>query len=268
MFDTMPSALSRLSLPALACALALLSPAHALEPFLVDTVDRALEYKTEDGVALHGVVSYPAEPFKAGEVVPLVVLVHGFGLDRDSVLPLSDALVSHGFATARFDLRGHGKSQVRNGNSIYVFPIVPYEEFPRSVGDVRGILGELRNREGIDGTRVVLAGVSEGALIAIEAAALDPDILATVMIDPAASALGFRPERALGVVDARPVMILSSSQPLSIARAEVLADYGLGDRTIVTLESFDARHRLVAPGSPGTMAVADWVRARFDAGSP
>lgn len=84
------------------------------------------------------------------------------GLYTDSYLQLADALERRGIASLRYDKRGVGASFYRDPEAIYD---VVFDDY---VADTEAWVARLRT-EGFD--RVVLAGHSEGALVALCAAA-------------------------------------------------------------------------------------------------
>ena len=110
-------------------------------------------------LTLEGVLTLPAG--SAGQV-PGVVLCHPhpmFGGNMDSpVMPaLCSALDGMGAATLRFNFRGVGSSE---------------GSFDRGDGeqdDLRAAVDTLRRWPGVDGKRIGVAGVSFGAVVALEA---------------------------------------------------------------------------------------------------
>ncbi|MCD6381511.1 MAG: alpha/beta fold hydrolase [Candidatus Aenigmarchaeota archaeon] len=67
-------------------------------------------FKNGDGLKLSGILSYPEK-----ETNKCIVLCHGITVDKNEsgnvFKKLSDLLVKEGFATFRFDFRGHGESE-------------------------------------------------------------------------------------------------------------------------------------------------------------
>ncbi len=111
--------------------------------------------------------------------VPVVITISGSGpQERDSrisIVPgyaifrqIADTLGRRGIAVLRFDDRGVGESSGRESaaNSTSA-------DF---ADDVRSIIAWLRARPDIDGSRIALAGHSEGGLIAPMIAASDPKL--------------------------------------------------------------------------------------------
>jgi uncharacterized protein len=98
-----------------------------------------------------------------------VVLRHGAGSDRSSVLDHADVLADHGYGVLITDARGHGDSDGRamdlgwNGDA-----------------DIDAAVDLLRSRPDVDPTRIAVVGLSMGGEEAIGAAAGDRRIAAVV----------------------------------------------------------------------------------------
>ncbi|WP_310572365.1 alpha/beta fold hydrolase [Gemmatimonas sp.] len=136
---------------------------------------------TPRGYTLAGTLTRP----KGSSKVPAVVTISGSGpQDRDSrisIVPnyapfrdLADTLGRRGIAVLRFDDRGVGASggaSSRNSATSGDF-----------ADDVAAVVAYLRTRSDIDGTRIALAGHSEGGLIAPLVAAKDPTLRAVALL--------------------------------------------------------------------------------------
>lgn len=135
---------------------------------------------TGRGYTLAGTLTIPKD---AAEPVPALVLISGSGpQDRDgamSAVPgyhpfrqIADALGRRGVAVLRVDDRGFGASGGESSRATTA-------DF---ADDVRSELAYLRTRPEIDGTRLSLAGHSEGGIIAPMVAATDPKVRAVVLM--------------------------------------------------------------------------------------
>jgi pimeloyl-ACP methyl ester carboxylesterase len=110
-----------------------------------------------------------------GAPVPVrgtIFLLHGYGLNRDVMLPWGFCLAEAGWRCVLVDLRGHGES---GGRHIYFGT--------HEAEDLRALLTELDRRHVIHGPVGVL-GNSYGAAIALRWAARDPRVKATVALAP------------------------------------------------------------------------------------
>lgn len=140
---------------------------------------------TPRGYTLAGTLTRPTGQGNASAKVPAVVTISGSGpQDRDSrigIVPnyapfrdIADTLGRRGIAVLRFDDRGVGKSggaSTREQATSADF-----------ADDVAAVVAYLRTRSDIDGTRIGLAGHSEGGLIAPMVAANDPTLRAVVLL--------------------------------------------------------------------------------------
>lgn len=137
---------------------------------------------TPRGYTLAGTLT---KPKGATQPLPVVITVSGSGpQDRDSRLPgirnyapfreIADTLGRRGIAVLRFDDRGVGESGGAASRDS-----ATTEDF---ADDVLSVVNYLRLRRDIDGTRIAVAGHSEGGLIAPIVAVKDPRIRAVVLL--------------------------------------------------------------------------------------
>ena len=122
--------------------------------------DLGLEYRevtfpASDGVRLSGWYV----PTRTGAAV---VLLHGAGGTRTSVLEQAAVLARHGYGVLLYDARGHGRSAGR------AMELGWYGD-----QDVSGAVGLLTRTPGVDPARVAVMGLSMGGEQAVGAAARD-----------------------------------------------------------------------------------------------
>lgn len=93
---------------------------------------------------------------KQGTKVPLVILMHGLGSDKDNTLfaALADSLQENGIASLRFDFNSHGKSE---GNIVDM-------DFNNLQADAEKVLNYARKLDFV--SSISLAGHSMGGVIA------------------------------------------------------------------------------------------------------
>jgi dienelactone hydrolase len=136
---------------------------------------------TSRGYTLAGTLTRP----KGATNVPVVVTISGSGpQDRDSrisIVPnyapfrdIADTLGRRGIAVLRVDDRGVGASGGASSRDN-----ATSADF---ADDVASAVAYLRTRRDIDGTRIALAGHSEGGLIAPLVAAKDPTVRAIALL--------------------------------------------------------------------------------------
>ncbi len=121
-----------------------------------------VEFETPDGVTLSGWYI----PSRNGAAV---VLLHGAGSTRSSVLGHAEVLARHGYGVLLFDARGHGRS----GGRAMDFGWYGDE-------DIAGALSYLQHQSDVDSERLAAVGMSMGGEEAIGAAAVDERIKAVV----------------------------------------------------------------------------------------
>ena len=123
-------------------------------PFKVEEV----QFLSEDGVQI------------AGWFIPsrnnvTIILLHGYGGNRSSMLWHAQQLVGAGYGVLMYDERASGESGGTHRSYGW--------EDPR---DVDGALKFLKNKYGVDGNQVGIAGCSMGAQIALQGAAKNTEI--------------------------------------------------------------------------------------------
>ena len=93
---------------------------------------------------------------KQGAKVPLVIIMHGLGSDKDNTLfaALADSLQENGIASLRFDFNSHGKSE---GNIVDM-------DFNNLQADAEKVLNYARKLDFV--SNISLAGHSMGGVIA------------------------------------------------------------------------------------------------------
>jgi putative phosphoribosyl transferase len=131
-----------------------------LEIFAAPTtinLTREVEFK-RDGLTLAGILMVPAGkgPFS------LVIFVHGLGSSKESPrnLVIANRLVDAGIATLLFDLSGHGGSSSD-----------PRDGVDAHVADLEAAFAWSLEQDGIDNSRIGIAGSSLGAVVAAYALA-------------------------------------------------------------------------------------------------
>ena len=140
---------------------------------------------TPRGYTLAGTLTRPKGQGNAAAKIPAVVTISGSGSqDRDSrisIVPnyapfrdIADTLSRRGIAVLRFDDRGVGASGGASSRDN-----ATSADF---ADDVASAVAYLRTRADIDGTRIALAGHSEGGFIAPMVAAKDPTVRAIALL--------------------------------------------------------------------------------------
>ncbi len=133
----------------------------------------------------------------------LVLFMHGIGGNRSNWRRQLPAFAPH-FACAAWDARGYGASDDYDGT-------LAFDDF---VGDV------LRVLDHFGAERAHLVGLSMGGRIAMRAALLHPDRVATLtLVDTHEGFTAFSPEQRRAFVDSRRAPLLAGKEPRDIADA-------------------------------------------------
>lgn len=126
---------------------------------------------SNDGFVMHGWLDYPTQKKVQ---YPVVLLAHQFGADHTIWKEMAQEFNQKGYATLMVDLRGHGKSIMKNGTVTKVSADIDniasaFEESKKSVGfekitsDLSQWLTTLSSEKEIDMHKLILVGSSLGA---------------------------------------------------------------------------------------------------------
>lgn len=126
-----------------------------------------VEISTANGKTLRGWFIPPADDHDA----PAVLLMHGWGAEHSSLLPLTPPLHQAGFALLLVDARSHGASDADSFSSM-----------PRFAEDVEAGLKWLRQHPAIDACRLAVIGHSVGGAAALLAASRQTKLGAVVSL--------------------------------------------------------------------------------------
>ncbi|MBN1965073.1 MAG: alpha/beta fold hydrolase, partial [Anaerolineae bacterium] len=147
---------------------------------------------SSDGTHLHGMI-YPA----AQEPAPGILLVHELGGRWQDWEPLMTPLQQAGFTVLAMDLRGHGGT----GGTV---------DWELSRQDVLDMLAALRAFQGVDASRVGVAGAGIGANLVLIGCAASSFCSTAVLLSPGLDIQGVTSEAAIALMDDRPVLLVAS----------------------------------------------------------
>jgi fermentation-respiration switch protein FrsA (DUF1100 family) len=128
---------------------------------------------TSEGVKCAAFLGVPTGP--AGSKYPAIVLGHGFGIRKESLVVEAEHLTAAGFVTLAIDYRTFGESAGEPRGSL--FPLNQVEDF-------RNAITYLQRRSDVDPSRVGIWGASFGGGVVIMTAALDRRVRAVVAMAP------------------------------------------------------------------------------------
>ena len=155
----------------------------ATDPNSFGIYAESITFSAEDGTHLDGwiapVIDAKAIIEKKDRALrtkhPAVVLVHDFGQPPQSMLPLFQPLHEDGIVVIAMGLRGCTSSTLQTAGQTFGL---------HEALDVKAACDLLREQPFVDGSRIAIVGVGSGATAAVLTARNDPQIRATVLIDP------------------------------------------------------------------------------------
>ncbi len=140
-------------------------PAVSEHPDLEPSLE-PVEFHSQDGTRLAGWLA-------VGSSDEAVILLHGYGCQREEMLPHADMLHGAGFTVLLFDLRNRGES----GGEFVSFGFFEKE-------DALAAVDYLNSRDDLGELRIGMLGLSQGGAAAIFAAAASEEVLAVVAEAP------------------------------------------------------------------------------------
>jgi pimeloyl-ACP methyl ester carboxylesterase len=136
--------------------------------------------------------------------IPAVLLLHGFGEDRSVWDDFKKTLLTRGLAVMTLDLRGHGDSKTKNGQSIA--PVADWRTSPHEFPlDLDAAITWLKTQTRINSNKIAVIGVDVGANLALIASGRFQQVRTVVAVNPnltegqemAGSSQDYRPRSAL-----------------------------------------------------------------------
>ena len=123
-------------------------------------------------------ITWQFRPADAPAIKPkaTIVLLHGIMVSKEYMIHWALYLAQQGYRTVLVDLRGHGQSS----GAWITFGAIETE-------DLKQVLNDLQRR-GLAGERIGVLGVSYGAVMGLEWAALDPRVGSIVALEPYSNA--------------------------------------------------------------------------------
>ena len=121
-------------------------------------------------------------PRKKGGPFPVIILLHGYGGDKEGAMEVAGPLAQYGYACAAIDAQYHGERQ-REGKDMYSADTnETINAFVQTIVDVRRLIDHLETRTDVDGSQIGLAGGSMGGLLGAIAAGVEKRIDVPVLM--------------------------------------------------------------------------------------
>ncbi len=126
-----------------------------------------------DGLDLVGILHTP-EGLKAGEKRPAIMILHGFGTNKDGATPIEATKIIEalGYVVLRFDMRGCGES---GGEKAFIL-------CQDQVRDTQAAATYLQSLPQVDVGRIGVLGHSFGAAVAVYAGGVDERLGAVIAV--------------------------------------------------------------------------------------
>jgi len=137
-----------------------------------------ITFKTRDGVTIKGNYFKPLI-----KKAPVFLLLHMMPATKESWNDFAAIIQKNGYAALAIDMRGHGESTDRNGVKLD-YKEFKDEEHRNSMNDIASAKEFLARQNGIDMSRIAIAGASVGANLAIWQASIDKDVSLIVLLSP------------------------------------------------------------------------------------
>ena len=161
---------------------------------------KKIMFKTGDGFNIVGNL-YDAHADKA------VILTHMLNSNKESWHDFALQLKEKGYTVLAIDMRGHGESNIQNGQ-ISLWRSFGPQEYNNMVLDVEAAMQVLELR-GIAVNKIILGGASIGANVMLNTAGRNPGVGAVFLLSPGMDYKGISVANALNTTTA-PVYILVS----------------------------------------------------------
>lgn len=113
---------------------------------------------------------------------PVILLLHGYGGNKEQMGLFANAIVGLGYATFALDAPLHGK-RAKPGRDIFDSNLdVLRDNFIEAVVDYRRAIDYLKTRFDVDSSRILVMGVSMGGFMASQLAGADTRVSAAVLL--------------------------------------------------------------------------------------
>ncbi len=95
---------------------------------------------------------------------PAAILIHGYTSNYRRLIYIANLLVKKGFMVILFNLRGHGKSSGKQRDALGMQQ------------DLTQVIDYVKKKANIDSTRILVLGISLGAMLSLTSGYINPDI--------------------------------------------------------------------------------------------
>lgn len=188
-----------------AALLLLVLPASCVKTYKTELIAEIVPLEAPDGTPIQLVLAHENERDAAeARFKAVIIAVHDEGKNNDGWAVPSITLHREGYAVARWDLRGHGRSSLNS----------PYTGFgdadwAKCADDLAMVVHAVRERVRPE-TPIIVAGEGYGGLLALDCARHHDGIAGVVMVSPPREAHGLDGVALVKDFEACPILILAS----------------------------------------------------------
>lgn len=223
-----------------------------------------IKLETADGVEIIGDF-YPTE----NKLAPVVLLLHMMPADRSSWKNFAIELQKSGFQSLAIDLRGHGESRVKRGESTEQkektlnFNRFNDAEHQASILDVETAVKFFQDR-GLKLDQIYLAGASIGANLALQFQAERPEIKATALLSPGLNYRGIEAEPLIKKLQKnQAVFIITSKEDnYSVDSSHRLFEITQSEKKLKILNQAGHGTTMLEKDKTLTSEIISWLRLR------
>ncbi len=238
-------------------------------PFTADAATKAKKKKTvrkveiqmKDEMILTGTLTMP-ESANIHAKVPLVILLHSLGSNRDVYIPLSNELKKKNIASLALDARGHHNSTTKlSGKKSYWqnYATKIYAKYPDDIVESANYMKEHYSAIASDRIAILGADINANAA-AIAAANQKCNVKNLVLISPTMTFKGLAPSKSIMAYGNKPVMIIASKKDVyHYKEAIILSKYSSGKVNFITTESGGTGDNILKVNPKLNNTIADWL---------
>lgn len=113
---------------------------------------------------------------------PCVIIMHGYGGDKNGLQMLAPAFAARGIATLAIDAEYHGDRKQPGSDILSPYIYRNRDAFIQTVIDLRRAMDFLQSRQEIDGKRIGYIGLSMGGILGGILAGVDERVQAPILI--------------------------------------------------------------------------------------
>lgn len=168
----------------------------------------AVSFTTDDKQLIKGSYFAPKKS-KKGQAAPSVLMLHDAGKSREEMSELAEYLQKRGFAVLTMDLRGHGESETEKVSFEKADEKLKESIWALSSRDVDAGADFLSDQKNVHSSNMSIVAFGAGASLAVRRAAVDDNVRAVVLVNPAPNAFGYNLVNGISELGGLPTLLMS-----------------------------------------------------------